>query len=144
MKLTSTLALLATAILTAGVALSAAAQPRGGPDQIIDRLDQDGDLKLSVDEFDMPRRGRDRGPLAGAHSDGDGTLSRAELQTYLDQRTELAFEQFDQADLDGNGILSEDERKLAAFNRIDANSDGYIDAAELAAARKGRGPSRTG
>ena len=31
-----------------------------------------------------------------------------------------------------------------AFNRIDANSDGYIDAAELAAARKGRGPSRTG
>ena len=139
MKLTSTLPLLATAILAAGVALSAAAQPRGGPDQIIDRLDQDGDLKLSVDEFDMPRRARDRGPLAGADSDGDG-----ELQTYLDQRTELAFEQFDQADLDGNGILSEDERKLAAFNRIDANSDGYIDAAELAAARKGRGPSRTG
>ncbi|MGB0765195.1 MAG: hypothetical protein ACPGPG_08295, partial [Luminiphilus sp.] len=101
-------------------------------------------LKLSVDEFDMPRRARDRGPLAGADSDGDGNVSRAELQTYLDQRTELAFEQFDQADLDGNGILSEDERKLAAFNRIDANSDGYIDAAELAAARKGRGPSRTG
>ena len=49
-----------------------------------------------------------------------------------------------QSDVDGNGILSEDERKLATFNRIDANSDGYIDAAELAAARKGRGPSRTG
>ena len=144
MKLTSTLAWLATVILAAAVTLSAAAQPRGGPDQIIDRLDQDGDLKLSMDEFDMPRRGRERGPLASADGHGDGNVSRAELQTHLDQRSEMAFEQFDQADLDGNGTLSEDERKLAAFSRIDVNSDGYIDAAELTAARKGKRPGRTG
>jgi Ca2+-binding EF-hand superfamily protein len=59
---------------------------RGGPQspqQIIERLDSDGDGVLNVSELGDGRRGRF---LSGADEDEDGTLTVEEIQAHLDAR----------------------------------------------------------
>ena len=144
MKLIRMAVLVGPAVVTACIALAAGAQPNASPQRIIDNLDQDGDQLLSIEEFELPDRGRERGPLAAADTDGDGIVSRGELEAHLEERAADAMERFDNSDLNNDGMLTEEEIKLATFSRIDSNGDGYIDAQELAAMRKGRRPERMG
>ena len=98
---------------------------------MMSHLDKDGDNLVSVEEFEVPSRGRDRGRLASADRDGDGNVSRSEMQAQVDERTEQAIERFELADLNDDDFLTEEEIKMAAFSRLDRNDDGYIDAKEL-------------
>jgi len=119
------------AILTVLAAATVMAQPSNKSQRMMSHLDKDGDKLVSVEEFEVPSRGRDRGRLASADRDGDGNVSRSEMQAQVDERTEQAIERFELADLNDDDFLTEEEIKMAAFSRLDRNDDGYIDAKEL-------------
>ena len=130
--------------LVALIATGVNAQSQPSPDRVIKHLDKDGDNLVSFEEFEMPRRGRERSKLAAADRDGDGNVSREEMQAHIDARAEEAMERFELADLNDDGFLTEEEIKRALFDTIDSNGDGYIDAVELGDARRSRGQGRTG
>ena len=78
-------------------------------------LDENGDGVLSGNELN--RRGdRDSGNRVQIDADGDGFLSLAEVQA---ARSEFTIEQFNAIDTNGDGLLSEDERREARANARD-------------------------
>jgi len=91
---------------------------------------------VSIEEFEVPSRGREHNRLVTADRDGDGNVSRSEMQDQIDERSEQAIERFELADLNDDDFLTEEEIKMAAFSNIDRNDDGYIDADELSAIRR--------
>ena len=91
---------------------------------------------MSIEEFEVPSRGREHNRLVTADRDGDGNVSRSEMQDQIDERSEQAIERFELADLNDDDFLTEEEIKMAAFSNIDRNDDGYIDADELSAVRR--------
>jgi hypothetical protein len=103
---------------------------------MINHLDKDGDDLVSIEEFEVPSRGREHNRLVTADRDGDGNVSRSEMQDQIDERAEQAIERFELADLNDDDFLTEEEIKMAAFSSIDRNDDGYIDADELSAVRR--------
>ncbi|MEC8468437.1 MAG: hypothetical protein VXZ33_02425, partial [Pseudomonadota bacterium] len=54
------------------------------------------------------------------------------------QRTEEALTRFDALDADGDGVVTQGERRRAAFNRMDGDGDGQITKSEFREARKER------
>ncbi len=112
-------------------------QPK--PERVIQQLDIDGDKLVSYEEFQLPRhRGGDR--FEAADADGDGNISRAEMEAKLasqiEEMTARAIERFEATDLDGDGFVTPEEIKRSAFDAMDANDDGYISADELSAAHR--------
>lgn len=105
------------------------------PALMIRRLDKDGDQRISIDEFKSPMHGMQR--LKEADADADGNLTRAEMQAHVareaDRDAERANQRFDEADLNSDGVITPEERKQAAFSRMDGNADGYLSADEFAA-----------
>ena len=120
------------------------AEGKGGkkpsPDRMIQRLDSDGDGLVSFEEFQLPekRRGADR--LDEADADGDGNVSRAEMEAQLNAQLEAvkakAEARFEQADSNDDGFITPEERKQVAFQMLDINDDGYLSPEELAAGKK--------
>lgn len=129
-------------LLLCGAIVSA--QPHASPDRVIEYLDEDGDGRVSLNEFETPRRGPERNRLSAADNDNDGNVSREEMQAHVDQRTAAAFERFERADRNNDGLLTEQEIKQAHFDRLDKNGDGYVDAVELGNARRARGRGQAG
>lgn len=121
-------ALTATTMLGATVALS---QPpgRGNPEKMIERRDTNGDGMVSFEEFQMPPRAEER--FTRADADGDGEVTRAELEATLSERSGGALERFEQVDANDDDVVTEAERKQAMFENIDTNGDGQLDAEEL-------------
>lgn len=136
MKMIKLVPILLMSVMTVLATTAVTAQPSSKPQRMINQLDTDGDDLVSLDEFEVSSRGRERGSLATADRDGDGNVSRSEMQTQIDERSEWAIERFELADLNDDDFLTEEEIKMAAFSRLDKNDDGYIDAEELSAARK--------
>jgi len=124
----TSIALLSTTVVTA--------QPPHKSQRMINHLDKDGDDLVSIEEFEVPSRGREHNRLVTADRDGDGNVSRSEMQDQIDERAEQAIERFELADLNDDDFLTEEEIKMAAFSSIDRNDDGYIDADELSAVRR--------
>ena len=71
-------------------------------------------------------------------ANGDGEITRDEVSQIATQRTEEALDRFDALDADGNGVVTQGERRRAAFNRMDGDGDGQITKSEFRAARKDR------
>jgi Ca2+-binding EF-hand superfamily protein len=117
-------------VLLASLATHSLAQPGMG----ITRMDQDGDGRISREEFRPPESPRGRGPMADADTDGDGVVSRAEMDAALEARIadrtaemrEHMSGMFDAMDRDGNGLVTREEMQQHAFDRLDADGDGYI------------------
>ena len=105
--------------------------------KIMSHLDKDESGTISLSEFQMPE-GRDAPDMRMDLND-DGTISRDEVAEAISQHSEKALARFDEADLDGNGVVTSDERRQAAFNRIDSDADGQITKSEMRKARKEMG-----
>jgi Ca2+-binding EF-hand superfamily protein len=113
-------------------------RPQFGPPAIIRALDTDADGEISADEIKNASAS-----LAKLDKDGDGKLTREELMPGMPGggrgfgpppgAGEFA-RRMKEADANGDGKLSKDEvpeRMREGFDRIDTNSDGFLDDAEL-------------
>lgn len=119
----------------------AAPAPGMSPAERMPQLDQDGDRRVSFDEFELSERGL----APRADGDGDGIVTRDEWKAWQDARAEQrrAFleQRFEEMDLDSDGSITPEERKQRAFERLDRDGDGYISEEEAAQAMP-RGPGR--
>ena len=102
----------------------------------VKQMDANGDGAISFDEFRMPE-GRDA-PEMRMDANGDGEISREEVTAIATQRTEEVMARFNDMDADGDGVVTQGERRRAAFNRADADGDGQITKNEFREARKDR------
>ena len=102
----------------------------------VKQMDADNDGAISFDEFRMPE-GRDA-PQMRMDANGDGEITRDEVSQIATQRTEEALGRFDALDADGDGVVTQGERRRAAFNRMDGDGDGQITKSEFKQARKDR------
>lgn len=100
------------------------------------QMDANNDGAISFNEFRVPG-GRDA-PEMRMDANGDGKITRDEVSQIATQRTEEALDRFDALDADGNGVVSQGERRRAAFNRMDGDGDGQITKSEFREARKDR------
>lgn len=109
-------------------------------------LDADGDGKVSFEEFrPQEREGREgrRGRfLDRADLDGDGAVSRDEMLESIsaisEERSQQALQRFDETDVDGNGVVSQEEARTKRFARLDQDGDGFLTEAEAQAAHEKR------
>ena len=102
----------------------------------VKQMDANNDGAISFDEFRVPG-GRDA-PEMRMDANGDGKITRDEVSQIATQRTEEALDRFDALDADGNGVITQGERRRAAFNRMDGDGDGQITKSEFREARKDR------
>ena len=100
------------------------------------QMDADNDGAISFDEFRMPE-GRDA-PEMRMDANGDGEITRDEVSQIATQRTEEALDRFDAMDADGDGVVTQGERRRSAFNRMDGDGDGQITKSEFREAREDR------
>ena len=100
----------------------------------VKQMDANNDGAISFDEFRMPE-GRDA-PEMRMDANGDGEITRDEVSQIATQRTEEALGRFDALDADGDGVVTQGERRRAAFNRMDGDGDGQITKSEFKQARK--------
>lgn len=105
-------ALIGATFVLAGIGVVAVAQPGprpGGGDRLA-ALDTDGDGAVSRAEIDAALAEA----FARADSDGDGAVTRAELQAHHSaereqRRADGQRDHFDRADANGDGVLGPDE-----------------------------------
>jgi Ca2+-binding EF-hand superfamily protein len=102
----------------------------------VKQMDANNDGVISFDEFRMPD-GRDA-PEMRMDANGDGEITRDEVSQVATQRTEEVLTRFDALDADGDGVVTQNERRRAAFNRMDGDGDGQITKSEFREARKDR------
>lgn len=119
-----------------------------GPAAMFDRVDANGDGRVTRDELDAARSDR----FERMDANGDGLLTEAELRAFGEERAERrAARMLDRMDEDGDGAVSSAEfaalserRAERMFERADVNGDGAIDRdeAEAMRGRFGRGHHR--
>ena len=102
----------------------------------VKQMDANNDGAISFDEFRMPE-GRDA-PEMRMDANGDGEISREEVTTIATQRTEEVMARFDDMDADGDGVVTQSERRRSAFNRMDGDGDGQITKSEFREVREDR------
>lgn len=105
--------------------------------KMMSQLDADESGTISLSEFRMPE-GREA-PEMRMDLNGDGNISRDEVSEAINQNSEEVLARFDEADIDGNSVVTADERRQAAFNRIDSDGDGQLTKKEIRKARKETG-----
>ncbi len=84
-----------------------------GGAQMLERLDTNGNGKIDADELsELPQRMKDR--MLEADTNGDGAIDKSELKAMDDARQQRLLERYDK---DGDGKLSDEERKAMAQDR---------------------------
>jgi Ca2+-binding EF-hand superfamily protein len=118
--------------------------PRGFGPSWFDRLDADGDGRLTQAEIDDARRAR----LAEFDQDGDAQLSLEEYQAlWLAVMRERMVDQFQALDADGDGVVTVDEYLVPysrMVRRLDRNGDGEVTEDELRRRPRPDGAGRDG
>jgi hypothetical protein len=107
--------------LAATLSVSALAQepgaqpgPRGdGPRGMMQRIDADGDGKITLEEFKAPQQGR----FAMLDANGDGVIDKEEFGARRMAR-------FAERDADGNGVLEGDELAPRGPGRGEGQGEG--------------------
>ena len=113
--------------------------------RILARIDQNGDGMIDQSEFKAPpHRGHNRagGTLSRADTDHDGNISRDELDSMktkikeqvianLERRVEDLDSMFTAADEDNDKLVSPEELRILAFQKMDSNADGFISVDEM-------------
>ena len=102
----------------------------------VKQMDANNDGAISFDEFRMPE-GRDA-PEMRMDANGDGDISREEATRIATERTKEIMARFDDMDADGDGVVTQSERRRSAFNRMDGDGDGQVTKSEFKEARKDR------
>jgi len=116
------------------------------PERFIQTLDKDGDQLVSFEEFSahQPRHGMEH--FNDADADGDGNVSRAEMEAALAKRhrsdEQRAAERFDETDINDDGYLTASEIKQSMFQNLDINGDGYVSGEEFEQSRASRKDGR--
>lgn len=136
------------ALLVTGASVAAAQPPEKGqhmgfkptPERVVKYLDEDGDGLVSLVEFQMPERGARRDRWEELDTDGDGGVSRDEVQGHIDEQ----WQRFESVDANDDDVVTPDEVKAAIFAKLDANGDGYLSADEFTEAREQRRDRRQG
>jgi len=113
--------------------------PQRRADEMIARMDHDGDHMLSQDEFRVPGA-----RFEDADQNKDGLLDRKELMAWLasgnaarfgpSSPEEMADRILDRYDRNGDGKITKDEQQgmpETVWQRWDVNGDGVVDAREL-------------
>lgn len=121
------------------LAASAYAHPRGGDGRGFDRMDANGDGKVTADELEA----RQAALLEAADADGDGAITKEELKTYRKAKRDARREARN-PDANGDGLVDRVEFQAAAdkrFDRMDKNGDGVLSEDER---RKKRGKRHHG
>ena len=137
-RLYSMMFLIAGAVVMPAIADGHGDHRKGGErmKNAVKQMDANNDGAISFDEFRMPE-GRDA-PEMRMDANGDGEITRDEVSQIATQRTEEALTRFDALDADGDGVVTQGERRRAAFNRMDGDGDGQITKSEFREARKER------
>lgn len=139
----------AALVLLAGGAMTAFGKPI---DRMIDKLDSNDDGMISAEEFQPPRR---RGMMEHMDANNDGAVTMEDInEQFAGDQAEIAVRQaemmaraqafFSDADIDGDGSVTQEEAQSAAFNRIDKNADGYLTKGELRNAKPHHGGRHRG
>ena len=137
-RLYSMMFLIAGAVVLPAIADGHGDHRKGGErlKNTVKQMDASNDSAISFDEFRMPD-GR-QAPEMRMDANGDGEITRDEVSHIATQRTEEALDRFDALDADGDGVVTQGERRRAAFNRMDGDGDGQITKSEFKQARKDR------
>lgn len=131
---------------TAGVALTAIAisagfaVARSAEDRVpitFEALDTNNDAQITPDEMAAHRAAR----ITRADADGDGVLTKTELEAAASQRVSKRVERMiERFDANEDGVLSQEELTASEglprhFRRADTDQDGSISKAEFDAAK---------
>ncbi len=136
---------LTTSLIAASMTTTALASRA---DKMLQRIDKNDDGKISLEEF----HAREARWIERIDSDGDGAVSLEEITQHHSERAmarqakmaahrakaQTALEEkFAAADTNQDGLVTGEEWRLEAFNRLDEDDDGYLSKKELKQARHG-------
>jgi len=121
-------------VMAIGTASASEPMEKTPPPNMIERHDQDGDNKVSREEFPGPDD-----HFAQIDLDGDGYITQEEARKAPrpHRRAGRVPGKFQEDDVDGDGVVSRSEFSGPAdhFDRLDVNGDGVIEESEA-----GQGP----
>ena len=125
--------LIIASVAALGLAIGAASAGEGRGGKHWDKLDADGDGKISLNEMSE----RQREFFADADADGNGALSKEEMRAHrTGKRGERRAERFGDADGDGSITRAEyDAASADRFSKLDENGDGVISEDEMPSRR---------
>ncbi|RKF16687.1 hypothetical protein D6850_03870 [Roseovarius spongiae] len=110
---------------------------------LFDAVDADGDGTVTREEVDSYRASR----LAEVDASGDGALSIEEFDTlYREFTRSRMVDMFQHLDADGDGVISRDEmdtRVSRMFDRMDRDGDGALTLQQRGASRSAPGAPET-
>ncbi|MFT7131657.1 MAG: Ca2+-binding EF-hand superfamily protein [Cyclobacteriaceae bacterium] len=128
-----------------GLSLSTFAAEGRSKQHMLERMDDNKDGVISMEEFQSPMEGRMS--RADADNDGEVTLNeielhraermaeheaqRAEHEARRAEHVDMMSARFQAMDTDGSGGVTPEEARIAAFNHMDSNQDGSLSVDEL-------------
>jgi Ca2+-binding EF-hand superfamily protein len=126
-----------------GLALTGASLPTFAaegryPQHMLERMDDNKDGVISMEEFQSPMEGR----MSRADADNDGAVTLNEIELHRAERmaehearraehVDKMTARFQAMDSDGSGGVTPEEARIAAFNHMDSNQDGSLSVDEL-------------